>query len=194
VLSVDLFLAVTVHPQPKRVSAAGTPLTNLSVINSDRIFIASMHWNNEIAIRTYWGAAVLDLVRYFGPENVYISIIESGSWDGSKDALRELDLHLEELGVQRSVELIESTHKDDIERTPEPGGEGQIWTNRGGKELRRIPYLAGIRNRVMEKLNELADDSNERKGQIFERVLWLNDVVFTVYHHLPALICICIMY
>ncbi|EPE30110.1 hypothetical protein GLAREA_12833 [Glarea lozoyensis ATCC 20868] len=176
VLSIDLFLTVAVHPQPKRVSAIETVLTNIS---NPRIFIASIHWNNEVAIRSHWGVAVLDLVRYLGPENVYISILESCSWDGSKDALRELDLQLEELGVQRSIELLESTHKDDIERTPKPGEEGWIWTKRGRKELRRIPYLAGMRNQLMKKLNDLAEDSKERKGQRFERVLWLNDVVFT---------------
>jgi hypothetical protein len=153
-----------------------------------------MHWNNEVIIRSHWSAAVLGLVRHFGAENVYVSIIEGGSWDDSKNALRELDLHLGDLGVQRSSELLDTTHKDEIERTPGPYEEGWVWTSRGRKELRRIPYLAGIRNRVMEKLNQLAENSNGQKGQTFEKILWLNDVIFTVYRHLHVLISVRTMY
>ncbi len=135
----------------------------------------------------------MDLVRHFGAENVYVSIVESGSWDGSKSALKELDLHLENLGVQRSIELLETTHKDEIERTPGPYEEGWVWTSRARKELRRIPYLARIRNQIMEKLNQLADTSNGQKSKTFRKILWLNDVIFTVYRHLFILIYCCTM-
>ena len=183
-LSVDLLFAIIVDPPLKPVPASTTYPTNLSATNNDRIFIASMRWNNEITIRSHWGAAVLDLVRHFGAENVYVSIIESGSWDDTKGALRELDLHLGTLEVQRGIELLETTHKEEIERTPGPYEEGWVWTSRGRKELRRIPYLAGIQNQVIDKLIQLADDSSGQKGQTFKKILWLNDVVFTVCYHL----------
>jgi hypothetical protein len=173
--SIDLF-AIYVYSPPERIHLSETTTTtNLSTTSNDRIFIASIHWNNEFIIRSHWSAAVLDLVRHFGPENVYVSIIESGSWDDSKVALRELDAQLEGLGVQRSVELLDTTHKDEIERVPGPDEEGWVWTSRGKKELRRIPYLAGIRNRAMAKLNQLAQEQ-----QTFDKILWLNDVIFTV--------------
>lgn len=126
-------------------------------------------------IRSHWGAAVLDLVTHFGADNVYISILESGSMDGSKLALKELDAQLEKLGVERSIELLDNTHEDEMQQTP---GPGWVSTSRGRKELRRIPYLAGIRNRVMEKLNILADRKDEKRT--FDKILWLNDVIFTV--------------
>lgn len=135
-------------------------------------------------IRSHWNAAVLDLVRHFGADNVYISITESGSWDDTKGALRELDLELEKLGVERSVELHESTHKDEMERIPGLYEEGWIWTSRGRMELRRIPYLAKIRNGVMEKLKQLAERTDGHGKRSFDKILWLNDVIFTVYHHL----------
>jgi Cryptococcal mannosyltransferase 1 len=55
-----------------------------------RIFIASTHWNNEAIIRSHWNTAILELVREIGVKNIYISIYESGSWDDTKGALREL--------------------------------------------------------------------------------------------------------
>ena len=167
-LSVDYFLMTTLNIPPQRVPPS-------KANSKDRIFIASMHWTNEAMIRSHWSAAVLDLVRFYGADNVYISIVESGSMDNSKHALRELDAQLEKLGVERNIELLDTTHEDEMAKTP---GPGWISTSRGKKELRRIPYLSGIRNRVMEKLNVLAE--RESGKRTFDKVLWLNDVIFTV--------------
>jgi hypothetical protein len=123
---------------------------------------------------------MLDLVRYFGADNVYISIIESGSWDDTKGSLRDLDVELEKLGEERSIEMLESTHKDDVERIPEANEEGWIWTSRGKKRLRRIPYLAKIRNGVMQKLKQLAERTYGQGKRSFDKILWINDVIFTV--------------
>jgi hypothetical protein len=143
--------------------------------SKDRIFIASMHWTNEAIIRSHWSAAVLDLVKHYGADNIYVSILESGSLDNSKAALRELDAELEKLGVERSIELLDTTHEDEMAKEP---GPGWILTSRGKEELRRIPYLAEIRNRVMGKLHILAD--RESGKRTFDKILWLNDVIFTV--------------
>ena len=136
-----------------------------------KVFIASIHWNNEPILRSNWSAAVLELVDYFGPENVYISIYESGSWDNSKEVLRVLESDLERKRVQRTVKLSETTHADELKQSPT---HGWIQTPRGKKELRRIPYLSKLRNLALEPLNNLGD------GIKFDKVLFLNDVVFTV--------------
>ncbi|KAK2733764.1 hypothetical protein FQN57_001951 [Myotisia sp. PD_48] len=122
----------------------------------DRIFIASIHWNNEAILRSHWNNALLDLVRTLGAANVYVAIFESGSWDNSKGALRELDAELEKLGVEKKVVLDETTHVDEIERTPSENEPGWIWTTRGKKELRRIPYLSRMRNQALDELGRLA--------------------------------------
>ena len=140
-------------------------------VRSQKIFIASIHWNNEPILRSNWNLAVLDLVEYFGPENVYISIYESGSWDDSKEALRALDNELERKGVRRTVKLNETSHADEMKQ---PATDGWIQTPRGKQELRRIPYLSKLRNLALEPLNSLADGPN------FDKILFLNDVVFTV--------------
>ena len=140
-------------------------------VHGQKIFIASIHWNNEPILRSNWNLAVLELVDYFGAENVYISVYESGSWDDSKDALRGLDKDLELKGVRRTVRLSETTHADELKQ---PATDGWIQTPRGKKELRRIPYLSKLRNLALEPLNDLSD------GTKFDKVLFLNDVVFTV--------------
>lgn len=185
VLFIDFIFTVGVNPPSRRIPPSSTS-TNRLTTRQDRIFIASMHWNNELIIRSYWSAAVLDLVRHFGVENVYISIMESGSWDNTKGALKELDFQLENLGVERSIEMYDSTHEDEITRIPNSHEEGWIWTSRGRKELRRIPYLAGIRNKVMDKLKQLAERTNGQRRH-FDKILWLNDVIFTVLYFILLL-------
>ena len=138
-----------------------------------KVFIASTHWNNEAGLRGFWNQAVLDLVEHLGPDNVYISIYESGSWDDSKNALRQLDHDLERLGVQRTIVLKDTTHADEISKPPSE--EGWIDTPRRMKELRRIPYLANLRNLSLKPLMEMS-----LNGVKYDKVLFLNDVAFTV--------------
>lgn len=146
-------------------------------VRGQKVFIASIHWNNEPILRSNWNLAVLELVDYFGAENVYVSVYESGSWDDSKEALKALDDGLGKKGVRRTVKLNETTHADEMKQ---PATDGWIQTPRGKKELRRIPYLSKLRNVALEPLNSLGD------GTKFDKVLFLNDVVFTVGIPFPA--------
>lgn len=151
--------------------------SNGSSSGRERLFIASMHWNNEAILRSHWNDAVVELARTWGPENVYVSVYESGSWDESKDALRDLDGRLGALGVPRNITLSDTTHEDEISADEDVQGEGWIRTSRakGKKELRRIPYLARLRNLTLRPLEHLTE-----LGIGFDKVLFLNDVVFTV--------------
>ncbi|QIW95614.1 hypothetical protein AMS68_001132 [Peltaster fructicola] len=137
-----------------------------------RLFIASIHWNNENILRSHWNDAVLDLMQTFGRNNTFLSIQESGSWDDSKGALNDLDRMLEPGGFRRRFILDETTHLDEISKPPAPSG--WIDTPRGKKELRRIPYLSRLRNIVLEPLKELA-----AVGEKFDKIVFLNDVIFT---------------
>jgi hypothetical protein len=152
---------------PTTVAETGT------ASNQEKVFIASIHWNNEKILRSHWVPALLELVAHLGEENVYVSVQESGSWDDSKGALRELDQALGKAGVRRRIILDDTTHADEIAKTP--AEDGWIRTSRGLKELRRVPYLARLRNLVLQPMEELA-----AMGEAFDRVLFVNDVVFTV--------------
>lgn len=139
----------------------------------ERIYIASVNWNNEPIMRSHWSQALVNLAWKLGPENLYISIYESGSWDNTKGALMELDRELARMQIPRNITLSPVTHQDEI--AAPPGDHGWIVTPAGKKELRRIPYLSRIRNLSLEPLQELA-----AQGITFDKVLFLNDVVFTV--------------
>lgn len=145
----------------------------------ERIYIASLHWNDEVLLRNHWIPSLVNLVSHIPPENVYISILESGSWDDTKGALLELDAQLEKLGIERSIVLGNRTHVDAINEGLEAAADGLVWTPSGKQELRRIPFLAKERNRAMDQLGELAVRENGPKRR-FDKVLWLNDVIFTV--------------
>jgi hypothetical protein len=104
---------------------------------------------------------------------MFVSVHESGSWDDSKSLLRGLDRELERRAVPRRIVISDVTHKDEL--LNENKGEGWIDTARGKRELRRIPYLARLRNQVLQDLFDM-----HKKGINFDKVIFLNDVVFKV--------------
>lgn len=153
-------------------------------VNTEKIFIASLPWNNEIVLRTHLINQIRDIVHALGIGNVYISVYENGSFDNTKAALRDLHGELERLGVRNRIVLDEESHQDIVDRAPVHPKEGWIRVNEAGHEkvsihkgdyaLRRMPYLAGLRNKALEPLAELAE-----KGEKFDKILFLNDVVYS---------------
>jgi hypothetical protein len=142
-----------------------------------RVFIASLHWNNAEILRSDWNKGVVGLVDAFGAENVFVSVYESGSWDDSKEALRELDRELEKTGVGKRITLDETTHEEMMRAAPEKEGWIEVHSGElaGKKAPRRIPYLSRLRNLTLQPLLELA-----KNGTTFDYVLFLGDVVFSV--------------
>ncbi|CAK1361229.1 hypothetical protein CB0940_03378 [Cercospora beticola] len=164
--------------------------TKSPALGGEKIFITSIHWTSENMLRYNWIPQVIELTKAIGRENVFLSIYESGSLDDSKGALRELDAQLEAAGISRRIVLENTTHLEEMEKrppvgvkkegfiqTPETGPTTGIpgfdYTPSGKMELRRIPYLAKARNLALDPLFELHD-----KGLKFDKVLFLNDVVF----------------
>jgi hypothetical protein len=142
-----------------------------------RVFIASLAWNSASILQKEWIPAVLQLIDLLGRDRVYISIVESGSWDETKQVLQGFDRELEQRGVQRRIVLDDATHESLIKAGPPESGRGWLQTPRDRRELRRIPYLAGLRNRALEPLlnQKLAMGSS---GNQSTHLLFLNDVLF----------------
>jgi len=124
----------------------------------------------------------VDLVETLGPDNVFVSIYESGSLDNTKDMLTWLDKSLLAQHfptLERSIVLDNTTHQDEMDVGPfDEGGKprpGWVLPPAGqkGKELRRIPYLARLRNLSLKPL--LAE---KEAGRSYDKILFLNDVVF----------------
>jgi hypothetical protein len=145
-----------------------------------RVFIVGIHWNNEKILREHWNHALVALTNKIGPENVFVSIYESGSWDDTKGALRSLDYALEELKIPRRIVLDETTHLDEISRPPSVNG--WVHTPGGTPELRRIPYLAQLRNAAMQPLYDIQNITIIP----FDKIIFLNDVVFDVRSNLQS--------
>ncbi|KAH5296117.1 hypothetical protein HBI22_225530 [Parastagonospora nodorum] len=141
--------------------------------SSERIYIASIHWNNEKILRSHWNDAVVELAKELGKENVFVTVYESGSWDETKSVLSELDDKLEAHNIRRNITLSNTTHVDELSIAEEKKTAGWLDTA-SGKMLRRIPYLSRLRNWSVDPLLELS-----RQGQKFDKVLFLNDVVFS---------------
>ncbi|KAK0254932.1 hypothetical protein B0A54_13370 [Friedmanniomyces endolithicus] len=157
---------------------------------NQKIFIASLHWTDERVLREYWVPAVRQLAQDIGRGNVFVSVLESGSLDDTKGALRDLDDQLTELGIDHRVVLDETTHLDEVTQARDANNKGwvqmpatksyrQNWTDwfelqKDSWVPRRISYLARLRNQVMEPLYH-----QQTKGLTYDKILWLNDVVFT---------------
>jgi hypothetical protein len=182
-LLLDALIISTTIPSPVRTTPEA-----YSQLPPQKIFIASINRNSEYILRMSWSAALIDLVKHLGPSNVYVSIVESGSQEDTKGALTDLKGELDKLGARNTISMGIDAWEQAAELldVPEEGEDhgGWIFTGRGesGWEVRRIPYLAKLRNQAMEPLLGMYP------GERFEKVLWINDVVFTVSSVLISLV------
>lgn len=141
------------------------------------IYIASAQYNSDVILKAHWIPSLLQLVKELQAVGltVYVSIYESGSEDGTKDTLSKLAASLKTLSIDHTVYLGNETHAAAIEKSLSPTSTSGWLRTRYGKELRRIFYLADIRNRALEPLRAL-----NQAGISFDKVLYLNDVVYSV--------------
>ncbi|KAI3401694.1 hypothetical protein diail_9358 [Diaporthe ilicicola] len=188
--TIDAILLLRHRPRTSRTTIPSLERHGLRS-NSDRaghgpagnqtFFIVSVHRNTGLILPA-WSAAVLALIDHLGPANVYFSALESGSQDDTKDKLAALKAQLDARRVPNTVTLGQTVWQqlDEMWARPAPDGprqEGWIW-NQEDKvyDLRRITYLARERNRAMEPMRALQAE----QGVTFDKVLWLNDVIFDV--------------
>lgn len=101
----------------------------------EKIFIAAIFHNNENVI-PYWHDTLIKVIHYLGPDNVFVSVVESHSTDSSPLLLEALDEDLALLGVSRRILTGDKT-------VPKPD---DLSGNR------RIEFLAATRNRAIEPL------------------------------------------
>lgn len=151
-------------------------------VRNQKLFIAAQFWTSEAVLAEFWLQKFLGLVQTLGPENIYVSIIESGSFDNSADAIRWLDGKLGEMGVEKTIVIDPTSHDDAIKAGPldEHGRVKSGWILTGAanhtdeKELRRIPYLSALRNQGLEPMLSM----HRLLGRTFDKILYLNDVYF----------------
>lgn len=115
----------------------------------EKIFIAAIFYNNELVI-PYWHNSLIKAIHYLGPDNVFVSIVESHSTDTSPELLQALDADLALMGVSRRI----LTGDESISRPDYLGGR------------ERIEFLAATRNLALEPL---------MKGG-YDKVIFSNDI------------------
>ena len=126
---------------------------------NEKIFIAaSLYDKSGDLAGGEWGSRVLQLVDLLGPENVFLSIYENDSGEEGRSALRSLE---EQVRCKKSIVFEEHLDLTTLPTVTIPGGETRI---------KRIEYLAEVRNRALKPLDEAQDH--------YDRLLYLNDVVF----------------
>ncbi|KAK8050356.1 polysaccharide export protein [Apiospora phragmitis] len=157
---VDAIHLINSRPDTQRSTLKPRAAVHQSANNS--VFLVSVHRNTEKIQREAWNEAVLGLVDYLGAPNVHFSA------EG-----------LDARGVTNDISLGMTVWEqlDEIDARPDPTAPrepGWIWNAPEDQfELRRIPYLSRVRNQAMAPLKQL-----EEQGRRFDKVLWLNDVVF----------------
>jgi hypothetical protein len=128
----------------------------------------------------YWIPSLIQLIDKLGPENVYVSILENGSVDETRELLMGLRSNLTGRRVQHTFRFEEdfrdgATFEKDglLKRLLGREGTGDNWikTDKGWFP-RRISYLAELRNMVLEPL--------QNSSRHFDKVLFINDVIFSV--------------
>lgn len=125
-----------------------------------KVFIAaSLYDKGGRLLSGAWGKAVLELINILGSENVYLSIYEN---DGGPDAHNALEAFKQKVQCPHTLVFDEHISLNEIDHVTLPDGS---------RRVKRIAYLAEVRNRALRPLDEPS-------AVKFDRLLYLNDVIF----------------
>lgn len=132
-------------------------------VDNKKIFIAaSLYDAKGRLVSGDWGRSVKGLIRILGPENVYLSIYQNDADEDSRVALNDF---------RRSVSCNASIVVEDLDVSPLT----HVIAADGERKLKRIAFLAEVRNRALRPLVDSASPASQTR---FDRVLYVNDVVF----------------
>ncbi|KAL3476238.1 cryptococcal mannosyltransferase 1-domain-containing protein [Aspergillus californicus] len=141
------------HVSHSTTSGRGNP-------RNERIFIAASLYDNKGDLAGgQWGGRVLKLIELLGEENVFLSIYENDSGSAGAGALHDLDA---QIPCNKSIIFEENLDLDSLDSVKDP---------EGSRRIRRIEYLAEVRNRALRPLDAHPEIQ-------FDRLLYLNDIIF----------------
>lgn len=132
-------------------------------VNNEKVFIAAALYDpGGDLVAGDWGQSVTSLIDILGPENVHLSIYENDADDKSKAAL---EIFGSSLACNSSI-VVEDLDTSEL---------AHVITPDGSNRLKRMALLAEVRNRA---LRPLEDGQSQASQTRFDRVLWMNDIVF----------------
>ena len=132
-------------------------------IHNEKVFIAaSIYDNHGHLLGGEWGERLRQLIEIIGPENVFLSIYQNDVDEGARLAM---DTYAHTVSCENSI-----VHEK-LDLAPMP----HVTTLGGTSRLKRIAFLAEVRNRA---LRPLTDPQSPASRIRFDKVLYLNDVFF----------------
>ncbi|KAL8802457.1 MAG: hypothetical protein Q9200_006578 [Gallowayella weberi] len=145
--------ALAKRARASKISGRGNPA-------NEKIFIAaSIYDKGGHLVNGAWGNALLDLVDILGDKTVFLSIYENDAGEKAEDAINNFRAR-----VPCPNEIVFEPHVS-LETFP------SVVMPDGSERVKRIAYLAEIRNRALRPLDEPTSVK-------YDRLLFLNDVVF----------------
>ncbi|KAJ5739978.1 hypothetical protein N7533_012762 [Penicillium manginii] len=128
--------------------------------HEQKVFIAASLYDRDGELaRGQWGAQLIQLIEFLGAGNVYVSIYENDSGEEGRAALRELE---QRILSDKSIVFEDHLDLKTIPTVTIPGGETRV---------KRIEYLAQVRNKALKPLTENPDIR-------YDKILYLNDILF----------------
>lgn len=132
-------------------------------VHNEKIFIAASLYDKEGEIVSgQWGQSVLHLINILGPENVFLSIYEN---DPDPLARAVLDSFAQNVTCAKAI----VTEQLDLSKLH------HVSTPDGTQRLKRIEFLADVRNRALRPLDDVTSPAHSTR---FDKLLYLNDIVF----------------
>lgn len=175
ILFLDFILSLQLsYPQLDQIQT----LSAKELAGVKSVYIASTQWNSGTLLQDHWIPSLLRVVKELKAAgiSVFVSIYENGSWDDTKSVLQQLRQTFKDLDVQHEIVIDNTSHEQIIANAKSQNVSDPGWLRTAyGREMRRISYLAGVRNEALKPLARLNED-----GVRFDRMLYINDVIFSV--------------
>ena len=126
-----------------------------------KVFIAaSLYDKDGQLLRGAWGNAVLELIALLGKRNVFLSVYENDSNEAAAVALAAFK---DDVPCRHSLVHDKDFIMEDVRHVELPDGS---------RRVKRISFLAEVRNKALQPLEDEAADIQ------FDKILYLNDVIF----------------
>ncbi|KAK4232483.1 glycosyltransferase family 69 protein [Podospora fimiseda] len=141
-----------------------TPTDGCANPNNQTVFISTILYDPDGNLANgLWGQRLLSIIHLLGPPNVFLSIYENDSGEQGQKALEHLKAH-----VPCENHIVSEPHVS-------LAGLPTITLPDGSRRVKRIAYLAELRNRALRPLDNKFDPTTSTK---FDKILFMNDVAF----------------
>jgi hypothetical protein len=127
--------------------------------HNEKVFIAASIYDEDGKLAGgRWAKNVLDLIYLLGPDNTYLSIYEN---DGGMEAKNALTMLKQKVPCNHTLTFEDHLPLDEVPHITLPDG---------ARRVKRIAYLAAVRNKALKPLEEAPIK--------YDKLLYLNDIFF----------------